>query len=133
MIFGMFLVSLLIGIAAAFQQSYMNEIFADQRTAMVLKLLKIYSVPLGVILGGIFARRGRATSGTGRFQSLAATAVVLLWNLTLLGRIIVFAVSKNDDIADVLSFIDQVASSSAFLITAVLAYYFAAPEASQST
>ena len=66
-------------------------ITSNDVTTLLVKVLEIYSVPLAVILGGIFARPANPTQ-TGASEAAPSTAfwvavgLALVWNALLLWR-----------------------------------------------
>lgn len=101
-----------------------GKMWPEDLLALVLKLFGIYSVQLGVVLGGIFAQP-RATQANPP-AGLAWTALVLtaLWNLLLVWRSISFSVAPQDSVGDLIKYLDTIASGSSFLVAGVIAFFF---------
>jgi hypothetical protein len=131
-LFGTFIFGLAIQVAVAIAAYANRAIVGSDESALTLKLLSIYSVPLAVILGGLFAKpsSGKKTSSTGS-QPVAslAVALALLWNLILLSRSLMFAYAVvnprvDDNVDQLISFLDTVSTTSSFLIAGALAFFF---------
>ena len=100
-----------------------TRMWPEELTDLLLKLFSLYSVHLGVILGGIFVPRrpkGRPV------QTLAWTALLLAlaWNVLLGWRVIAFSLAASDSAADVGSYLETVGPASAFFVSAVLGFFF---------
>lgn len=89
----------------------------------LLTLLKLYSVPLAVIFGGIFARPGGAT-GPSAGVSWAAVLVASCWNLLLVWRTIAFGLASQDSVSDLTKYLEDVSSAASFLVAGMLAFFF---------
>jgi hypothetical protein len=92
-------------------------------TDLLLKLLTIYSVPVGTVLGGIFASTGGPPKRAARPLQVAI-ALSVIWNLGLLWRCVAFAASKRDLVDDLVTYLERFAAGGTFLISSCLAYYF---------
>jgi hypothetical protein len=108
-----------------------NGIGAEKLQELIVQLVTIYSIPLSVIIAGIFAKRRRATKLDGIFY--ASVALAILWNGLLAWRtseLTLAAVGVGEDNAKFFSeYMESVSKASAFLISGLLTYYFAkAPE-----
>lgn len=111
--------------------AFAKETIASSDLASLLgTLLAIYAVHLGVILGAIFGNpKTRATRTAGMAGPLAIVLAVL-WNLLLLFRLALFAAAvfnpeRNDNVEDVISYIQTVGTASSFLIAGTLSFFFA--------
>jgi hypothetical protein len=109
-------------------------ITSDDVTTLLVKVLEIYSVPLAVILGGIFARPANAVP-TGASEVTPSTAfwvavgLALVWNALLLWRGAAFSVaafrpSIEDNVNLFASYLDAISRASLFLVAGALAYFF---------
>ena len=101
-----------------------HRMWPEDLQSLLLKLLAIYSVHITVILGGMFAQP------SGRLEdppsSLAWTAISLavLWNALLIWRSLSFSMAPKDSVADLMKYLEGVASASSFLVTGTLAFFF---------
>ena len=100
-----------------------DKIFSDERQALIMRLLTIYSVHLSVVLGGIFAHRPNPKARTS-FLGWSAILVVLLWNALLVWRSVAFSVASQDSAAQLASYLEQVGSASSFLVSGALTFFF---------
>jgi hypothetical protein len=111
-----------------------GAITSSDVTTLLVKMLEIYSVPLAVILGGIFARPAKPTQ-VGASESAPSTAfwvsvgLALVWNALLLWRGIVFSVaafrpSIEDNVNFFASYVEAISKASSFLVAGALAYFF---------
>jgi hypothetical protein len=119
---GMFLGSLMLQLAAFFLTR--NKMWPDELLVLVLKLLGIYSVQLGVVLGGIFAQPKVPLVEPPSGLTWTALVLVAMWNLLLVWRSISFSVAAQDSVSDLIKYLDSIASSSSFLVAGVLAFFF---------
>jgi hypothetical protein len=122
-----YIVSFVLSLVLMFVSFALGHIYQDDLKTLVLKLLGVYSVPLGTIAGGLVGRRGRQ----GSLQPSAGLfALVLgsLWSLLIVGRCIVFIVApdESDTVSDLLDYLGPVSSGGAFLVSASLSNFFAA-------
>jgi hypothetical protein len=101
-----------------------HKMWPDELQSLVLKLLAIYSIHLSVILGGIFAQPSGPLEDPP--LSLAWTAIVLavLWNILLMWRSLSFSMATKDSVGDLIKYLEGIASSSSFLVTGALAFFF---------
>lgn len=103
----------------------------DDLTSLLLKLLAIYSVHLGVIFGGIFAQQkdsGKKAAPTTAFW--LAVALGGIWNVLLLWRSLSFGMAafnpnSEDNVDRLASYLQNISTASAFLVTGALAFFFA--------
>ncbi len=133
-LFVIFLASLVLQILIGILSYVERAIIGADLSTLTLKLLAIYSVPLAVILAGIFAKpskkAGKAATATGS-QMTAYSAIVLaaFWNVLLLARSLffgyaVFNQAVDDNINQLVSFLDTTSTASSFLIAGALAFFF---------
>jgi hypothetical protein len=125
LLLALFLGSLLLHLACFGYSVLAEAIYLDDLQKLATRILAIYSVPLGVIVGGIFGASGRRVGRAPSPTLWAAIALCVLWNVLLLSRTLIFALASQDSIASLLSYVDAVAAAGTFLIGAALAYYFA--------
>lgn len=107
-----------------------GAIYADDLQHLLVRLLTIYSVPLGVIIGGIFAHDSRAPERLVGTPFWAALVMASAWNLLLMFRTIVFMLSAEDSMASLAAYFDAVSAAGLFLVGGALAYFFARRETS---
>jgi len=109
-------------------------ITSNDVTALLVKVLEIYSVPLAVILGGIFARPANPTA-TGASEGVSSAAfwvavgLALVWNALLLWRgaafsVAAFSPSIEDNVNLFASYLEAISRASLFLVAGALAYFF---------
>lgn len=125
LLLALFLGSLLIHLAGFGYTVVAEMIYLDDLQKLATRILAIYSVPLGVIVGGIFGGSGRRIGRAPSPTLWAAIALCAMWNLLLLSRTLIFTVAAQDSIASLVAYVDAVAAAGTFLISAALAYYFA--------
>jgi hypothetical protein len=122
-----YIASFALSLVSIFVSFAMGHIYQDDLKTLILKLLAVYSVPLGTIAGGLVGRRGRQASLQ---PSAGLFALVLgsLWSLLIVGRCIVFIVApdESDSVSDLLDYLGPVSSGGAFLVSASLSNFFAA-------
>lgn len=126
---GTFILFLVANVAAVAAAYFRGFIYSDNLTDLLIQFLTIYSVPLGVIVGGVFAESGDEPREKPRGAFRLALALALVWNLLLLLRSGLFAVSSEDSIEDLSSYLLRVSAVSTFLVGAGLAYFFASGHA----
>lgn len=124
---GLFL-AFLVAHVVCFSVAYlMGAIDVEDLSNMTVRILAIYSVPLGVVLGGVFGGTSLPTD-RGEFGVLCFALVLsTLWNLLLVVRSVVFVISEGSPhaIAELFSYFDTLTAASTFLIGGALAYYSA--------
>jgi hypothetical protein len=119
-----FLLSLAAQLAALFlvrTRMWPNE-FQD----LLLKLLAIYSVQLGVVLGGIFAQSRNPLADPAPALAWAALLLAVIWNLLLVSRSLLFAFAgaEGDSVTDLMKYLEGISSASSFLVAGGLAFFF---------
>ena len=102
-----------------------DRMWPEDLQSLVLKLLGIYSVHFGVILGGIFAQPKRVGRSPSAPIAWAAIILAVLWNVLLVWRSASFSMAKVDSATEVVKYLDSTASASSFLVAGALAFYFA--------
>jgi hypothetical protein len=108
---------------AAFAANY-KRMWPDEFQNLVVKTLAIYSVPLSVIMGSIFAQGPASKKRSAGGTATAALTLSACWNLLLAWRSISFAVAAKDHVTEVITYLDTISASGSFLIAGVLAFYF---------
>jgi hypothetical protein len=127
-----FVACLAIGLAIVLIAYAKGLISSGELGSLLTVLLGAYSVHLGVILGGVYGddkpRGGFAAGLTGQI----AVAVALLWNLILLGLLLIYAMAVfdpgHDDPSttkDLIANLQLAATASSFLVAGALAFFFA--------
>ena len=120
-----FVLSLLAVLALVSISYAQRAIYSSDLRDVVVRFLAIYSIPLGVIIPGMF---GRASSGkrlAPRRAFWTALALALIWNLLIIGRTVFFTFATEDQVSSLLDFINTVATASSFLTVGALSYFFA--------
>jgi hypothetical protein len=128
-----FLIFITFQIALLVVCHFSNGFGAAQLKDLIVQLVNIYSIPLSVIVAGLFATRGSA----GKLDTIFYASVVLaiLWNGLFAWRTIeltLAAIGGGEDKAKYFSeYLKSLSQVSTFLISGLLTYYFAkAPEGS---
>jgi hypothetical protein len=108
-----------------------NGIGAEKLKDLIVQLVTIYSIPLSVIIAGIFAKRRRTAKLDGIFY--ASVVLAILWNGLFAWRtceLTLAAIGVGEDKAkDFSDYMESVSKVTTFLISGLLTYYFAkAPE-----
>jgi hypothetical protein len=129
----LFMISLLLHLGC-FGYSYISDaIYADDLQTLAVRILAVYSVPLGIMVGGIFGGSAKPADKAAGSTLWTAVALSLLWNVLLVFRSISFALSEQDSIASLLDYVDAVAGVATFLIGGALTYFFAKESSSGSS
>lgn len=110
-----------------------HKMWPDDLQSLIVKLLGVYSVQLGVILGGIFAQPKGVLKAPP--ASLAWTAMILaiLWNSLLVWRTVAFSTAQQDSASDLVKYWDTTTSASSFLIAGAFAFFFTKGSDQQGT
>lgn len=104
---------------------YLNmKIYQEDATVMVVTFLEIYSIPLSVILAGIFAGKSKSKKAYDSKTVLVTFLVSFLWNILLLWSSLAYTLSETGDIESYIADLKQIASKSSFLVAAALVYLF---------
>lgn len=103
---------------------YRGAIYPNDVIKLLLQVLSLYSVPLGIILGGIFGKGLTPKTGTPIMAYLLALILAILWNLILVWRSVTFGIADQDSTIDLLSYLDSISSASTFLVAGALSYFF---------
>lgn len=113
--------------------SYLERAIAVGDVTNLLYLsLTVYSVPLAVISGGIFARKmSSAKFGKAPIAAFSIAIVgAIIWNILLVWRFAAFAYAAvnptlADNAANLSAYVDSIAKASLFLVSGALTYFFA--------
>lgn len=121
----LFLIGLIVHLVCFGSAFLKGAIYAEDLQTLAVRALTVYSVPLGVIVGGIFGGKAvpAATASAGIFWTAAGLS--LLWNLLLVVRSLLFVLAEQDTIGSLLAYVDAVSAAGTFLIGGALAYFFA--------
>jgi|SRR5579864_7894254 len=133
-LFGIFVLAFALHVLIVILAYSKSAISGADASTLILKLLAIYSVPLTVILGGIFAKETYKSTNaeldkSSRPALYFAVIVGVLWNLLLLWRSIAFGYAvynpaADDNVTQLDSFLDVTSAASSFLIAGALAFFF---------
>jgi hypothetical protein len=117
---GAFLTELsLVGVSYLRQQVYSPDLLD-----LAQRFLAIYSIPLGVIISGIFAKSASGDRVAPKTAFWIAIALAAVWNLLILVRTLLFTFSAEDRVGSLLDYVNGVAAASSFLTVAALTYFF---------
>jgi hypothetical protein len=119
---GIFVGSLAVHLVALFV--IRTQMWPADFQALMVKLLGIYSVQLGVVLGGIFAQPKAPLANPPIGLSLTAIVLAVLWNLLLVSRFLAFCFAEQDSVGALIQYLDSVAASSSFLVAGVVVFFF---------
>ncbi len=104
---------------------YLNmKIYQEDASVMVVTFLEIYSIPLSVILAGIFASKSKSKNAYDSKTVLVTFLVSFLWNILLLWSSLAYTLSETGDIEIYIADLKQIANKSSFLVAAALVYLF---------
>jgi len=101
-----------------------NSMWPEDFDKLILRLLAIYSAPLGVVLGGIFTQPKTPIATPPSGLAWTALALVVLWNTLLAWRTLSFSLSTDDSANDLLRYLDQIAAASSFLVAGAIVFFF---------
>jgi|SRR5579875_1454934 len=121
-LFLIFFVCFLVQLAAYL--SVENKMWLSDFELLLRKLVGIYSVPLGVILAGVFARPKGSQERPLVFLAYVANALALLWNLLFLWKSIAFTLRSEGSASELIKYMDVVSSFSSWLVTGTLTFFF---------
>lgn len=122
---GIFLIALLFNSGIVILTYVNGAIYSDNLLALIVSLLKIYSAPLAIIIGGFFAQRTQDPQQAPRTAFWFALAMTLIWNALLMWRSMAFVIASTDSVDDFSKYIETISSSAMFLVAGSLAYFFA--------
>jgi hypothetical protein len=101
-----------------------GAIYADDFRDLTVRFLAIYSVPLGVVISGIFAKSASSNHLAPARAFWTAVLLAAVWNALILGRTLLFASSAEDQVTSLVEFVTATAAASSFLTVASLTYFF---------
>ena len=102
-----------------------GAVYVEDLQKLAVLTLAVYSVPLGVILGGFFGGTMKRPACGLQHKFWTAAVLSIFWNLLLLSRSLVFAFAGTDSITSLVGYFETVAAASTFLVSGALAYFFA--------
>jgi hypothetical protein len=123
-ILSVFVVSLLLALCLVGFSYGKNAIYAEDLRELTVRFLAIYSVPLGLIVSGIFAKSDSSKGVAPGRAFWTAIALAAIWNALILGRTLLFTFAAEDQVSSLVDFISGVAAASSFLTVAALTYFF---------
>jgi hypothetical protein len=128
-IFSVVLLSLAITLGGLYLGYLWHQYFADELQDLTLGALTQFSGPLSVMLGSYFAVRTVSKNVVVR-KSIFVLAIICVFMYSLLtaGRTVAFIASADETVPLLVSWFAQVVTAATFLLTAVLAYFFASQE-----
>ena len=123
-ILSIFMISLLLQLFLIAVDYGRNAIYPDDLRNLVVRFLAIYSVPLGVVISGIFAKSAPSTQLAPKRAFWVAISLAAVWNLLIVGRTLLFTISATDKVNALVEYVDAVVATSSFLTVAALTYFF---------
>jgi len=123
-ILSVFVSSLLLELCLTGVSYAKNAIYTQDLRDLAVRFLAIYSVPLGLIISGIFAKSDSSKRVAPNRAFWTAMALAAIWNALILGRTVLFTFAAEDQVSTLLDFITGVAAASSFLTVAALTYFF---------
>jgi hypothetical protein len=91
---------------------------------LILRMLAIYSAPLGIVLGGMFSLPKNPLPTPPPALTWSAMALAVLWNLLLVWRTLSFSLAAEDSATDLVKYLDSIAAASSFLVAGVIVFFF---------
>jgi hypothetical protein len=101
-----------------------GEILSKEVLALLARLLAVYSVPLAVILGGVFGQHKGGLRRASGFAFWLAAVLAGIWNLLLMWRTIAFSLASEDSVPELSAYLETISSAGSFLVAGALAYFF---------
>src|SRR5271169_2037411 len=98
-ILSVFIASLLVGLSLLGVSFAKNAIYSQDLRDLAVRFLAIYSVPLGVIISGIFAKSDSSDRLAPRLAFWTAIALAVIWNALILGRTLLFTFTSEDQVS----------------------------------
>ncbi|MEM1352344.1 MAG: hypothetical protein AAGF27_08360 [Pseudomonadota bacterium] len=120
-----FLVSLVLILLMLLWLHSTGGLYPEDVVTLMTQVLGLYATPFGVILGGMFARKDKPQPKHAGVLFLVAIALVVIWNLLILWRTAVFVLATDGQASSFAAELTQLANASLFLVSGMLAYYFA--------
>ena len=104
-----------------------RRIYSDELSDLTLILIQVYSVPLAIVIGGIFSGLTHSSSSakaTRRYYFAIAFLLVLAWNFLLIWRSTAFGLLGGGTVTDLADHLKQVSAYGSWLLAGCLAFYF---------
>jgi hypothetical protein len=125
-IFSLLLLTLAIVVGSLSYAYMVDEYFPDHLQALLLQALAQFAGPLSVVIGSFFAlRRSAQRTIVPSAVFYLSMACVTLWSLLIAGRTVTFIASDDEIVEMLVSWFSNVTTAASFLVTGVLAYFFA--------
>jgi fatty acid desaturase len=102
-----------------------SEITSETLIDLMKKVISIYSVHFGVIIGGIFGKDVSSEVLASKTPFWLAFVLTLIWNILITWPMIIFSFTTMSTDQDVSDYIDAIPTLSSFLVSGSLAYFFA--------
>jgi hypothetical protein len=102
-----------------------DAIYAEDLQHLSIVILSVHSVPLGVVIGGIFGQRRSKRRQTPMLAFYTAVGLTLIWSFLLLTRTAIFGLAEQDSVSSLADYLSTVSASGSFLVGGALAYFFA--------
>ena len=109
-----------------------NRMWPEEFQSLIKRLLSVYSASLGVVITGMFITRNSPSLRASKDIGLIALALAIAWNVLIGWRPVSLIFAKEDNIKDVLDYLDAVNAGGAFLVTAALTHFFGKKAASKT-
>jgi hypothetical protein len=121
---GIYLLFLSASLGAILYLQLVGGMFVDEAIQALIVLIKVYSVPLGVILAGIFAQGKIRAQKVQSNPFIVAIAVSLMWNLLLAWRTAAYVTAVRSDVQTYIAGIQEVGNQASFLAAGALTFFF---------
>jgi hypothetical protein len=102
-----------------------SEISSETLIDLMKKIISIYSVHFGVIIGGVFGNDFSSEALIYKTPFWLAFVLTLIWNVLMTWPMIVFSFTTMSTDQDISNYIDSIPTLSSFLVSGSLAYFFA--------
>lgn len=116
----MFLLCLAIEISLLFSLVAKHALRMDTAVSLIKDVIKVYFVPLGVVLGGIFGERNGSPRKASKITSVVAVAVSGIWNLLFLVPTLIYFLSAQDTTHTFRSILDLAPYANALVAVALV-------------
>jgi hypothetical protein len=121
---GLFILFLVAQCVALLISYSSGAFYDDELQSLIMKLLTLYSVPFGVIIGGIFGQRGRTPDKSVGNAFWLALILAMVWNLLLFYRTFSFVMADKDSVVSLTGYLNAVSAGGMFLVGGSLTYFF---------
>lgn len=102
-----------------------SEITSETLIDLLKKIISIYSVHFGVIVGGVFGKDFSSEVLTSKTPFWLAFVLTLIWNILMTWPMIIFSFTTMYTDQNISDYIDSIPTLSSFLVSGSLAYFFA--------